>query len=61
MGRSIRWDAKLCIKIEGKDKLSTLKLNSFLKHGGMKKTLVVVQVVGRVGEFYINKDIVIPF
>jgi hypothetical protein len=51
----------LCTKIEGKDKLSTLKLNSFLKHGGMKKTLVVVQVVGRVGEFYINKDIIIPF
>jgi hypothetical protein len=61
MGRSIWWDAKLCTKIEGKDKLSTLKLDGFLKHGGIKKTLVVVQVVGRVGEFYINKDIVIPF
>jgi hypothetical protein len=47
--------------MEGKDKLSTLKLNSFVKHGGMKKTLVVVQAIGRVGEFYINKDIVITF
>jgi hypothetical protein len=41
---------KICFKIEGKEKLLTLKLDNLWKHGGMSKILVIIPSVCKVGE-----------
>jgi hypothetical protein len=50
--------SKVCSNIEGKEKLLAYKLDSLWKYCGRKKTLTDVQGVCKVGEYYMNKNLV---
>ncbi len=47
---------KVCSKIQGKEELLALKLDSLWKHCGRRKTLTNVRGVCKVSEYYMNKD-----
>jgi len=49
---------KVCNKIEEKNKLLALKLDSLLKHGSRRKALIDIQRVYKTGEYYMNKYLV---
>lgn len=46
---------KVCSKINGKDKIFSLKIETLQKHAGRRKTLMVVPRICGVGEYYLSK------
>jgi hypothetical protein len=54
MGKCIK--CKFCSTIKEKDKLLTVTLDSFWKHSGRRKALIVIVGVCKVRKFYMSKD-----
>lgn len=50
--------SKVCMEINGKEKLIALKFNNLWKHGGRKKALFAILGVCKVGKQYINKEFI---
>jgi hypothetical protein len=48
---------KICSKIDGKDKMLALKINSLRKHARRRKALVVVLGICGADEYYMSKKL----